>query len=137
MTVRFDPRKIVTSFNDDPEFRIQARYWTGELQFGVGDALYSITLKDGVIVDAEVSALVPLTDADEAKGSLRVRVAGSAEGWDKLTEKPTPPFYLDYYGASAHHGFTLGGDPETLWAYYPAIRRTADLFREIAIKEEN
>ena len=44
---------------------------------------------------------------------------------------PAPPFYLDYYSASVHHEVTLDGDPESLWAYYPAIRRTTDLFRAI------
>jgi hypothetical protein len=65
-----------------------------------------------------------------------VRVAAPAKAWEVFLQDPAPPFYLDYYSASLHHGFELSGDADTLWAYYPAIRRTSELLRGLAKEGE-
>jgi hypothetical protein len=132
MPVTFDPGAITEAFNADPEFTLCARYWDGTLEFGVGDDLYTITMTDGKVTDVAVTPHEPLTDADRANGSRRVRISAPAGDWENLVKDPAPPFYLDYYSASAHHDVVLDGDRESLWAYYPAIRRTTDLFRAIA-----
>jgi|SRR5579875_1043430 len=134
MSVRFVPDQVVTEFNDDSEFRLCARYWSGVLEFGVGDRSYAITMTDGVVASVEEQRFDPDGDAAaEADGSVRIYAPES--DWELFVQDPAPPFYLDYYGASAHHGFKLAGNADSLWAYYPAIRRTADLFRRIAITE--
>jgi hypothetical protein len=130
--VIFDPGEIAGEFNSDPEFRLCARYWDGLLEFGVGDRVYEITLSEGAVTGVTVSDASPLPEEAAKPGSRRVRISAPDYDWSQLVKTPAPPFYLDYYGASAHHGFELSGDPETLWAYYPAIRRTSDLFRAIA-----
>jgi hypothetical protein len=130
--VAFEPGDIADEFNADPEFRLCARFWNGLLEFGVGDRVYGITLAEGEVAAVTVSDALPLPEEASTPGSRRVRISAPDHDWSQLVKTLPPPFYLDYYGASAHHGFELGGDPETLWAYYPAIRRTSDLFRAIA-----
>jgi hypothetical protein len=136
MIVSFAPEEIRESFNGDAEFKICARFWTGTLEFGVGDSTYVLTLRDGSIASVEVLEGAELAEKDNEPGSRRVRIAAPHGDWANLVKTPAPPFFLDYYSASAHHEFTLGGDPESLWAYYPVIRRTTELFREIATVEE-
>jgi len=34
------------------------------------------------------------------------------------------------------HGFRLGGDPDYLWPYYYAIRRSGEILRSLAIVEK-
>jgi hypothetical protein len=44
---------------------------------------------------------------------------------------PVPrPFYQDPFGAALHHAVSLGGDSETLFAYYGALRRVIEILRE-------
>src|ERR1700754_2007576 len=136
MKVKFDPQRITDTFNADAEFRLSARFWDGTLEFGVGDQVYLIEMSDGQVAGVEISDALTFTEKDAEAGSRRVRISGPHADWAEMVKTPAPPFYLDYYSASAHHDFTLGGDPESLWAYYPAIRRTTDLFRQIAILEE-
>jgi hypothetical protein len=136
MPVSFDPARITAVFNADPEFTICARFWDGVLEFGVGDSLYIITMTAGKVSDVTVTAYQALPEAMRRNGSRRVRISAPAGDWANLVKDPAPPFYLDYYSASAHHDFTLDGDSESLWAYYPAIRRTADLLRVVANEKE-
>jgi hypothetical protein len=40
-----------------------------------------------------------------------------------------PPFYQDVASAVLRHGFTLGGDVESFFAYHGALRRVIDVMR--------
>lgn len=131
ITVAFDPEGIMRVFNADPEFQISARFWDGTLEFGVGETLYSLTIRAGKVDGVAVGGLEAADDVDRGR-SGQVRICAREEDWEKILMDPAPVFYLDYYSASVHHGVTLDGDAETLWAYYPAIRRTTDLFRALA-----
>jgi hypothetical protein len=135
--VVFEPGDIAAAFNADPEFRLCARFWTGVLEFGVGARVYAITMADGAVAGVTVADAAPLPADAATPGSGLVRISAPDYDWSQLVKTPAPPFYLDYYGASAHHDFELGGDQDTLWAYYPAIRRTTDLFRTIATVTED
>ena len=42
--------------------------------------------------------------------------------------------YHDWFAASFHHEFTLGGDLESAYAYYYAIRRINAIMREAVIE---
>lgn len=127
----FSKGNLPERFNNDPEFRINARYWNGALEFGIDSSSYVLTLTNGVITSLDsASTSAESHVASSAPG--RVRIGAPASDWEIFLRDPAPPFYLDYYSASLHHGFDLSGDPDTLWAYYPAIRRTSELLREIA-----
>lgn len=137
MAVTFDPGEITRAFNADPEFTLCSRYWDGSLEFGVGDTLYSITMTGGKVSAVDVAPYEALPDEGRKDGSRRVRISAPEGDWENMVKDPAPPFYLDYYSASAHHGFVLDGDRESLWAYYPAIRRTTELFRALANRKES
>ena len=126
----------MTVFNSDPEFQLCARFWDGTLEFGVGEKLYTLRMNAGKVTGVEVAAHEQLSEDGRHSGSRRVRISAPEHDWEKIVTDPAPPFYLDYYSASVHHEVTLDGDAETLWAYYPAIRRTADLFRAIVRAEK-
>lgn len=137
MPVTFRSEEVVKSFNSDPEFILCARYWEGTLEFGVGESLYTIVMSAGKVSDVSVTPYNPLPDEGRKDGSRRVRISAPESDWENMLQDPAPPFYLDYYSASVHHDFVLDGDPESLWAYYPAIRRTTDLFRALASGKES
>ena len=126
----FLPDLVMKRFNDDPEFQLQARYWQGVLEFGVDERTYALNLVDGKVTS--VRERLGQVNAPESGKRGKARIAAPSADWEKFLQDPAPPFYLDYYSASLHYGFELSGDPETLWAYYPAIRRTSELLREIA-----
>jgi hypothetical protein len=134
MSVSFNPEGMTRVFNSDPEFQIAARFWDGALEFGVGETLYRLSISAGKVAGVDVIALEAAGEVDRGRSS-QVRICAPEEDWEKILMDPAPAFYLDYYSASVHHSVTLDGDPETLWAYYPAIRRTTDLFRMLVRTE--
>ncbi|HET7717432.1 MAG TPA: hypothetical protein VFK86_17560 [Bauldia sp.] len=115
--------------HDDPEFRVFARYWTGTLRFDIGEDIYLIRLEDG-----DVSAVDSQAPANVGPGD--VVITAPVDDWAQFLQ-PTPrPWYHEFYPASAHHGFRLGGDPDTLWPYYYAIRRSGEIMRSLATVEK-
>lgn len=127
ITVSFPADTLQDALNADPEFRLSSRYWDGVLELRVGDDRCVVSLVQGEVVS--VSGQAP-SGAPEP-----VVITAPAEDWARLLEPAPKPFYQDFHAASAHHGFRLGGDVETLWAYYAAVRRTADILRAVAVVE--
>ena len=124
----FAAASIMEILNADPEFRLHSRYWQGILEFGVDDRTYVFNLRNGKVISAnELSA-----QSGASRARDNVRISAPSATWAIFLQDPPPPFYQDYYCASLHYDFELSGDPETLWAYYPAIRRTHELLRDIA-----
>lgn len=132
MKVTFPAELLKDALNADPEFRIAARYWDGAIEFRIDQESVVVTLMQGTVTS--VSDELPATLAD-VTGAGPVVIAAPVGDWAKLLEALPRPFYQDYHAASAHHGFRLAGDVETLWAYYAAVRRTADILRDVAIVE--
>jgi hypothetical protein len=134
MKVTFPAEELKDALNADPEFRIAARYWSGALELRVDDAMTVVRLEDGTVTG--VSSRLP-ADLEAVTGPGPVVITAPAADWAKLLEKQPKPFYQDYHAATAHHGFRMDGDVETLWAYYAAVRRTADILRDVALVEED
>jgi hypothetical protein len=125
--VSFPPDKLGAALNEDPEFRLAARYWDGAIELHVDDERCVVTLSEGRVVDVSASG----------RGRANpVVISAPAEDWAQLLQARPRPFYQDFHAASAHHGFRLGGDVETLWAYYAAVRRSADILRQVAVVDE-
>jgi len=122
---RFD--RLRDTANNDPEFRIAARFWNSALRFEMGDAVLHLRLVDGRV--SEVSRGRPTI---ELLTPSNLCVAASAEEWQKLLQPIPKPFYADLWSATAHHGFVVAGDMEMFYAYYPAVRRLIDLMRTLA-----
>jgi pimeloyl-ACP methyl ester carboxylesterase len=106
----------------DGEFGLLARYWTGTLQLSAGEENFSLRLTDGV----------PSTEQTTAERTPnrpgRLGVSAPLEVWRRLLEQPPPPYLNDVMPAQAF-GLSFDGDRETLWQYYPALRRLIELLR--------
>jgi hypothetical protein len=115
---------VVAAVNDDPEFRLAARFWNGSFRFGMGaEEAYVFRVRDGRLVDVNLAPTV--FDAWDFE------VAGPADGWREVLAREPRPFYQDVASAILRHGFTLGGDVESFFAYHAALRRVLDVLRRI------
>jgi hypothetical protein len=56
-------------------------------------------------------------------------VAGPQDGWKEIFAETPRPFYQDVASALFRHGFTLGGDVESFFAYHAALRRVIAVLR--------
>jgi hypothetical protein len=115
-------RSFLEAVNEDPEFRLAARFWNGSFRLGMGAAeAYVFRVRDGRLVDVNL--------APTSFDAWDFEVAGPAEGWAELFAPVPKPFYQDVASALLRHGFTLGGDVESFFAYHAALRRMIDLMR--------
>ena len=129
MKVRLRPKELQSALNGDSEFRIASRYWDGSLSFEFGAEVCRLALQGGEVVSIDAKASKP--------GRADVVVKAPIEDWAKLLEKVPPPFYQEFYPASMHHGFRLEGDPDYIWPYYWALRRSAEILRSVASVEKD
>lgn len=122
--MRFDG--LQEAINADPEFRIAARFWNATVRLDMGDTALLLHIEKGRLAEVATGAQVIafLT-------SVNIVVSAPAAEWRKFLEPIPKPFYVDLWGASAHHGFQVSGDMESLYAYYPAMRRLFDLMRSV------
>jgi hypothetical protein len=112
--------QLADAANLDPEFRLAARLWTTTLRLEADEEALLVRVVDGRITGVETAG------TDEGEISVRA----SASEWREFLA-PTPrPFYQDLWGAMSHHGFSVDGDLESLYAYYPAAQRLFALLRE-------
>jgi hypothetical protein len=109
----------------DPEFVLHTRYLTSAVRVVIGEIQsFRIVIREGAV--AETDPVVTPFD------SYDIQLAGSEEQWEALLAPVPLAFYQDFYPAMLHHGFRIEGDMETIMAYYPAIRRLAELLRAVA-----
>lgn len=117
-----DLARMSARFAGDAELAHAVRFWTGALYLAEGDARGALRFEAGRFTGAGASAA--------PAGPRDVEIAAAPGEWEKLLAKVPPPFYQDVFGASLHHPVSLGGDVETVYAYYPAIRRVIEILRE-------
>ena len=103
--------------------RASVRFWTGALHLARRHARSAAALRGRALRRRGPS------DAPPGPRDVDDRRPRPAE-WAKLLAPVPPPFYQDVFGASLHHPVSLGGDVETLYAYYPAMRRVLEILRE-------
>ena len=106
----------------DGELALAVRFWDGALHLDVGGARSAVRFAPGRPPRVEL--------APGAVGPRAVCLSASRAEWQKLLAAVPAPFYQDVYGAALHHPVSIGGDPETIYAYYPAVRRLIELLRE-------
>ena len=107
---------------DDGELALATRFWDGALHFDVGGERTALRFAPGQAPRVE--------PRPGAVGPRDVSISAAPGEWAKLLAAVPAPFYQDVYGAALHHPVSVGGDVETLYAYYPAIRRVLELLRE-------
>jgi len=114
--------ELLEAINADPEFRLAARYWNGSFRLSMGaDEAYIFRVRDGQVVHLNRQPTV--FDAWDFE------IGGPKEGWAEILAKVPRPFYQDPASAVFRHGFTLGGDIESFFAYHPALRRVIAVLR--------
>src|SRR5258706_14892060 len=109
-------------FASDRELALASRFWPGALPPAVGSTRSALCFEPG---------RPPRIESSTAPARARdVEISADAAEWEKLLAPTPQAFYQDVFGAALHHPVSLGGDFETLYAYYPAIRRVIELLRE-------
>ena len=126
LKVRISRDALMDALQGDSEFRVLGRYWTGSLRFDIGSDVYFIKLRDSEAIAVE-------RQAPGAWGYGDVVITAPVASWIDFLQPVPRPLCHEFYPASAHHGFVLGGDPDTLWPYYYAIRRAGEIMRSLAI----
>lgn len=119
-----DPR-IAPAVNMDPEFRIMARECNMTVAFGVGSDWFLYTFRDGQLESTKAG--VTIFDSSD------FAISGSVESWQKLLSPIPPPLFTDIWPALLHGNMRSNGDLETMFAYWPALRRVWDVVRELDI----
>ncbi|HXT05878.1 MAG TPA: hypothetical protein VN715_02935 [Roseiarcus sp.] len=127
MKVKFSRDEFKQALNGDSEFRIAGRYWDGTIRFEFGADVCRLHLQGGEVVDIDEVVATP--------GRADVVVKAPVADWAKLLAQVPPPFYQEFYPASTHHAFRLEGDPDYIWPYYWALRRSAEILRSLATAE--
>ena len=117
-----DPAGLTERLNNDPEFRIGARYWDCRLRLDLGSRSVGVVITGGSVAEVDLGP----------QGTWDVVITGPEEGWAKLFSPVPPPFYTDVFPAMKYHGFSITGDLASLVAYHPAMRRMMDTIRESA-----
>jgi hypothetical protein len=117
--------RVLGAINADPEFRLAARHWNGSFRLSMGpEEAYLFRVRDGAIAGVNRQPM-PFDAWD-------FELAGPADGWTHILAKMPRPFYQDVASAIFRHGFTLGGDVESFFAYHAALRRVIAVLRELA-----
>ena len=115
---------VLDAINGDREFQMAARYWNGSFRWSMGPSeAYLFSVRDGRI--AAVNREPTPFDAWDFE------IAGSADGWREILAASPKPFYQDVASAMLRHGFTLGGDVESFFAYHAALRRMLAVLRAL------
>lgn len=115
--------RLMDLINDDPEFRLQARHWDTRLRYQMGDDVFILVIRDGVVTEV-VDKPIPFDE-------WRIEFVASDETWTNILTAVPRPFYQDIWSAQLYHGLRLGGDLEGMFAYFAAVRRITDLLRSL------
>jgi hypothetical protein len=115
-------RPLLEAINADPEFRRAARYWNGSFRWSMPpDEAYLFRIRDG--------ALVAVNRHPTIFDEWDFEISGPKEGWKEILAAVPRPFYQDVASALFRHGFSLGGDVESFFAYHAALRRMLAVMR--------
>lgn len=119
--MRVATAELVDVLNGDPEFRLQARHWDSRLRYEMGEDVFILVIRDGMV-----------TDVVENPGPFdewRIEFVAGDETWANILAAVPRPFYQDIWSAQLHHGLRVGGDLEGMFAYFAAVRRITHLLR--------
>ena len=130
MTVRFiDPSNAISFrnvINNDPEFKIAARYMTKDALIEVGKTKCIVKFRDGVV------AQIKSEDAFADPWDFAIR--GSLDAWEKFLQPVPPRFYDGIFAGMIRGNFQLEGDTVSAFSHFWAVTRMLDIFRELQNK---
>jgi hypothetical protein len=116
-----DLGRLEARFAADAELARAARHWTGALYLADGARRTALRFEAGRVAGAGA--------ASAPAGAGDIEVTATPEQWAKLLAPVPEAFYQDVFGAAAQHGVGFGGDPDTMFAYYAALRRVLEILR--------
>jgi pimeloyl-ACP methyl ester carboxylesterase len=109
----FDVERIAQAARSDPAFALNARAWTADVVFRMGEEPYRLQVRDGQVARFA---------RDHSDAPADVRISGPAEAWDKLLMAIPPAPYQDPRFGGQRAGFVVEGDlTGALAPYYGAI----------------
>jgi len=112
------------SVNHDPEFLMNARFWSILFKVEAGEIAFILSLDDGKIAE--------INENPSSEDPWALKISAPLKDWKEFL-KPVPrPFYHDVFAAWVHHEFACKGDFESFYAYYPAVRRMFEIMRRVA-----
>ena len=97
---------IREGLNADPEFVLQARFWTADIRFVIGSDQYFMRIENGRVVRFK--------EGTQGFDPYDVNVAGPEAVWREMLAETPRPFYHDWLAAQFHHEFELSGDRRRL-----------------------
>jgi hypothetical protein len=106
---------ILSQLNDDPEFKLSARYWNCDIRFVIGGDPYFMHIENGKVTNFQ--------QGTQGHDPYHINISAPEEVWERMLEAIPKPFYHDWFAASAHHELDFSGDLESAYAYYYALRR--------------
>ncbi|MFQ5381165.1 MAG: hypothetical protein ACE5EF_06040 [Dehalococcoidia bacterium] len=115
--------RVANRLATDGEFRLASRYWTGRIILRLPAATISLSLVEGAV-----------SAQDDLRPGPVLTLSGSGEVWERLLADVPPPGFNDLVPARLQ-GLEMEGDEETLWQYYPALRRLIDVLREEGVRD--
>jgi hypothetical protein len=124
--VFLDPSKLKglqDAMNDDPEFKMAARFMTEDVLLGSDDARCRITVRDGAVTEINLN---PSTN-----DHWSFAITATAGAWDKFLQPSPPPYYTGLNAGMLRGNLQITGDIEIVFAYLWAMNRMMDLMREI------
>ncbi len=110
----------------DREWSLAARFWSARIRFFVGRDQYFMRVENGRVEEFKAGT--------EGFDAYNIDIGGSPESWRELLKEVPRPYYHDFLPAQVHHGFTCGGDLESLYAYYGAVSRILAVMRQCAVE---
>ena len=116
-----DPDAVRDALAADPEFVLAARDWTVRLELWMGEVGWRVEVERGRVV-----RVLPRPSMFEPADLV---LSADSETWEEILAPVPRPFYLDVFSAAVHHGLSMTGDLESLYAYHPAVRRMLDVMR--------
>ena len=127
-TLVFPVDRIRERLNQDPEFKLTARFWYCDLRFKVGADLYFMHIENGVVAS--------FVHGSHGFDPYTINIGGAVDLWQQMLVDTPRPFYHDWFAASFHHEFEFGGDLESAYAYYYALRRIHAIMGECVREQQ-
>ena len=124
--VFLDPNRLKglqEALNDDPEFKMAARFMSEDVLLESDDSRCRITVRDGAVTEIKLDPSI--------NDHWSFSITAPAGSWDKLLQPSPPPFYTGVNAGMLRGNLQIMGDIEIAFAYLWAMNRMMDLMREV------
>jgi hypothetical protein len=126
MIVKFlEPDKtelLRNMMNEDPEFKLAARFMSKDVRIGAGESACLIKVLDGIVKEIRLNPFLESWDFS---------FTGPLESWEKYFIPIPPPFYDNIFTGMTSQHFKLEGNVEAACAHYWALTRMIELIKQL------